>query len=170
MLEVIKMNKKHPFEAFRIPEDGVVDLVELSSWLGDNGINMSSIKPGDYIIKDMNRRVSRVSIIDEETLYNSYDIKEDIEKIKVITLTSKIESNLDLKGDILHYTGVPCSKCGRGRVELYANGEQRCEKCGWNLTKGEYEPFELIVDTVRDNLMKSIGNNLQLENKDVLNV
>ena len=170
MLEVIKMNKKHPFEAFRIPEDGIVDLVELSSWLGNNGVNMSSIKPGHYIIKDMDVRSSRVSIIDEETLYNSYDIKEDIEKIKVITLTSKIESNLDLKGDILHYTGVPCSKCGRGRVELYANGEQRCEKCDWNLTKGEYEPFELIVDTVRDNLMKSIGNNLQLENKDGLNV
>ena len=170
MLEVIKMNKKHPFEAFRIPEDGVVDLVELSSWLGNNGVNMSSIKPGHYIIKDMDIRSSRVSIIDEETLYNSYDIKEDIEKIKVITLTSKIESNLDLKGEILHYTGAPCSNCGRGRVELYANGEQRCEKCDWNLTKGEYEPFELIVDTVRDNLMKSIGNNLQLENKDVLNV
>ena len=144
MLEVIKMNKKHPFEAFRIPEDGIVDLVELSSWLGDNGINMSSIKPGHYIVKDMDVRSSRVSIIDEETLYNSYDIKEDIEKIKVITLTSKIESNLDLKGDILHYTGAPCSNCGRGRVELYANGEQRCEKCDWNLTKGEYEPFELI--------------------------
>lgn len=170
MLEVIKMNKKHPFEAFRIPDDGVVDLVAISNWLGDNGINMKSIKAGHYIIKDMDIRSSRVSIIDEETLYNSYDIKEDIAKIKDITLTSKIESNLDLKGDILHYTGAPCSNCGRGRVELYANGEQRCEKCDWNLTKGEYEPFGLIVDTVRDNLMKSIGNNLQLENKDVLNV
>ena len=53
MLEVIKMNKKHPFEAFRIPEDGIVDLVELSSWVGNNEINMSSIKPGHYIIKDM---------------------------------------------------------------------------------------------------------------------
>ena len=144
MLEVIKMNKKHPFEAFRIPEDGVVDLVELSSWLGNNGVNMSSIKPGHYIIKDMDVRSSRVSIIDEETLYNSYDIKEDIEKIMDVTVTSKMESNLDLKGDILHYTGAPCSNCGRGRVELYANGEQRCEKCDWNLTKGEYEPFELI--------------------------
>lgn len=144
MLEVIKMNKKHPFEAFRIPEDGDVNLIELSSWLGNNGVNMSSIKPGHYIIKDMDIRSSRVSIIDEETLYNSYDIKEDIEKIKDITLTSKIESNLDLKGDILHYTGAPCSNCGRGRVELYENGEQRCEKCDWNLTKGEYEPFELI--------------------------
>ena len=127
-------------------------------------------KPGDYIIKDMNRRVSRISIIDEETLYRSYDIKEDIEKIMDIPVTSKMKSNLDLKGDFLHYIGAPCSNCGRGRVELYANGEQRCEKCDWNLTKGEYEPFELIVDTVRDNLMKSIGNNLQLENKDVLNV
>lgn len=77
MLEVIKMNKKHPFEAFRIPEDGVVDLLAISSWLGDNGINMSSIKPGYYIVKDMNRKVSRISIIDEETLYNSYDIKKE---------------------------------------------------------------------------------------------
>ena len=77
MLEVIKMNKKNPFEAFRIPEDGVVDLVAISSWLGDNGINMRSIKPGHYIVKDMNSKSSRVSIIDEETLYNSYDIKKD---------------------------------------------------------------------------------------------
>ena len=128
MLEVIKMNKKHPFEAFRIPEDGVVDLVELSSWLGNNGVNMSSIKPGHYIIKDMDIRSSRVSIIDEETLYNSYYIKEDIEKIKDIALTSKMKSNLDLKGDFLHYTGAPCSNCGRGRVELYANGEQQYSK------------------------------------------
>ena len=74
MLEVIKMNKKQPFEAFRIPEDGVVDLVELFSWLGYNRINMKSIKPGHYIIKDMDVRSSRVSIIDEETLYNSYYI------------------------------------------------------------------------------------------------
>ena len=43
MLEVIKMNKKQPFEAFKIPEDGIVDLVAISSWLGDNGINMRSI-------------------------------------------------------------------------------------------------------------------------------
>ena len=140
MLEVIKMNKKHPFEAFRIPEDGVVDLLAISNWLGNNGINMSSIKPGHYIIKDMDIRSSRVSIIDEETLYNSYDI----EKIMGVTVTSKMKSNLDLKGDILHYTGAPCSICGRGRVELYENGEQRCERCDWNLTKGKYEPFELI--------------------------
>ena len=152
MLEVIKMNKKHPFEAFRIPEDGVVDLVELSSWLGDNGINMKSIKPGHYIIKDMAVRSSRVSIIDEETLYNSYDIGENIEKIKDIVLASKMNSNLDLKGDFLHYTGAPCSNCGRGRVEVYANGEQRCDDCYWNLTKGEYEPFELIDTNDAKNL------------------
>ena len=144
MLEVIKMNKKHPFEAFRIPEDGVVDLVGLSSWIGNNGVNMSSIKPGHYIIKDMDDRSSRVSIIDEETLYNSYDIEEDIEKIKDIALASKMNSNLDLKGGFLHYTGAHCSNCGRGRVEVYANGEQRCDDCYWNLTKGEYEPFKMI--------------------------
>ena len=165
MLEVIKMNKKNPFEAFKIPEDGVVDLVELSSWLGDNGINMSSIKPGDYIVKDMNVRSSRVTIIDEETLYRSYDIKEDIEKIMDITVTSKMKSNLDLKGDILHYTGAPCSNCGRGRVEIYANGEQRCDDCYWNLTKGEYEPFELI-DT--HNVKKS--SQPEVENNDGPNV
>ena len=152
MLEVIKMNKKQPFEAFKIPEDGVVDLIAISSWLGDNGINMKSIKPGHYIIKDMAVRSSRVSIIDEETLYNSYDIKEDIEKIKDIALTSKMNSNLDLKGGFLHYTGAPCSNCGRGRVELYANGEQRCDDCCWNLTKGEYEPFELIDTNDAKNL------------------
>ena len=146
------MNKKNPFEAYRIPEDGIVDLVELSSWLGDNGINMKSIKPGHYIIKDMAVRSSRVSIIDEETLYNSYDIKEDIEKIKDIALASKMNSNLDLKGGFLHYTGAPCSNCGRGRVEVYANGEQRCDDCYWNLTKGEYEPFELIDTNDAKNL------------------
>ena len=164
MLEVIKMNKKNPFEAFRIPEDGVVDLIAISNWLGDNGINMKSIKPGHYIIKDMHIRSSRVSIIDEETLYNSYDIKEDIEKIKDIALTSKIESNLDLKGGFLHYIGAPCSNCGRGRVELYANGEQRCDDCYWNLTKGEYEPFKLI-DTHDVKKSSQPG-----ENKDGLNV
>ena len=91
MLEVIKMNKKHPFEAFRIPEDGIVDLVELSSWVGNNGINMSSIKPGHYIIKDMDVRSSRVSIIDEETLYNSYDIGEK----------SWLDNTLEIKGEFL---------------------------------------------------------------------
>ena len=90
MLEVIKMNKKQPFEAFKIPEDGVVDLIAISNWLGDNGINMKSIKPGHYIIKDMDVRSSRVSIIDEETLYNSYDIKGK----------SWIDTDLDLKGEL----------------------------------------------------------------------
>ena len=164
MLEVIKMNKKHPFEAFRIPEDGVVDLLEFSRWLGNHGVNMNYIKPGYYIIKDMDVISSRVSIIDEETLYNSYDIKEDIEKIKDIALTSKMKSNLDLKGDFLHYTGAPCSNCGRGRVELYANGEQRCDDCYWNLTKREYEPFELSDE---NDVKKS---SQPVENKDSLNV
>ena len=91
MLYIIKMNKKNPFEAFRIPEDGVVDLVELSSWLGDNGINMSSIKPGHYIVKDMGRKVSRISIIDEETLYRSYDIGEK----------SWLDNTLEIKGEFL---------------------------------------------------------------------
>ena len=144
MLNIIKINKKQPFEAFRIPEDGVVDLVEFYIWLGDNRINRHSIKPGHYIVKDMDVRSSRVSIIDEETLNRSYDIKEDTEKIMDKTVSSKMKSNLDLKGEILYRNGVPCSNCGRGRVEVYANGEQRCDDCYWNLTKGEYEPFELI--------------------------
>lgn len=55
-----------------------------------------------------------------------------------------MKSNLDLKGNFLHYTGLPCPNCGRNRVELYENGEERCEKCDWNLTKGEYEPFEWV--------------------------
>ena len=150
MLEVIKMNKKKPFEAFRIPDDGVVDLVELSSWLGDNGINMSSIKPGHYIVKDINVRSSRVTIIDEKTLYNSYYIKEDIEKIKVITLNSKIESNLDLKGDIIHRNVAQCPNCYCNSVDLYENSEKRCGICTWNLTKGKYEPFELIDENKED--------------------
>ena len=164
MLEVIKMNKKQPFEAFKIPEDGVVDLIAISNWLDGSGINMADIKPGYYIIKDMHSKTSRVSVFDEETLHRFYDIKEDIEKIKDIALTSKIESNLDLKGGFLHYIGAPCSNCGRGRVELYANGEQRCDDCYWNLTKGEYEPFKLI-DT--HDVKKS---SQPVENKDGLNV
>lgn len=90
MLEVIKMNKKQPFEAFKIPEDGDVNLIAISSWLGDNGINMRSIKPGHYIVKDMNSKSSRVSIIDEETLNNYYDIKGK----------SWIDTDLDLKGEL----------------------------------------------------------------------
>ena len=61
---------------------------------------------------------------------------------------SLFKSNLDLKGELLHYTGAPCPNCGRDRVELYENGEERCEKCDWNLTKGEYEPFEWIDEEV----------------------
>ena len=140
MLNIIKMNKKQPFEAFRIPEDGIVDLVELSSWVGNNGINISSIKPGHYIVKDMDVRSSRVSIIDEETLYNSYDIEEKIIDEKV---SSKIPSNLDLKGKFLLHNGAYCPSCYCNSVELYENGEKRCTICAWNLTKGEHEPFKL---------------------------
>ena len=147
MLNIIKMNKKQPFEAFRIPEDGVVDFVELSSWLGDNGINMRSIKPGHYIIKDMSSISSRVPIIDEETLSRSYDIKE---KIMDKTVSSKMKSNLDLKGDILHRNVAQCPNCYCNSVDLYENGEKRCAICTWNLTKGKYEPFELIDENKED--------------------
>lgn len=76
MLDIIKMNKKQPFEAFKIPEDGVVNLFAISNWLGGSGINMGDIKPGYYIIKDMHSKTSRVSVLDEETLNRFYDIKE----------------------------------------------------------------------------------------------
>ncbi len=76
MLSIIKMNKKQPFEAFEIPEDGNVNLFEISKWLDGSGINMGDIKPGYYIIKDMHVKTSRVSVIDEETLNRFYDIKE----------------------------------------------------------------------------------------------
>ena len=76
MLDIIKMNKKQPFEAFKIPEDGVVNLFAISNWLGGSGINMGDIKPGYYIIKDMHSTTSRVSVVDEETLNRFYDIKE----------------------------------------------------------------------------------------------
>ena len=80
MLDIIKMNKKQPFEAFKIPEDGVVNLFAISNWLGDSGINMGDIKPGYYIIKDMHATTSRVSVIDEEMLNRFYDIKEDVKE------------------------------------------------------------------------------------------
>lgn len=77
MLDIIKMNKKQPFEAFKIPEDGVVNLFAISTWLDGSGINMSDIKPGYYIIKDMHAKMSRVSVLDEETLNRFYDVKEE---------------------------------------------------------------------------------------------
>lgn len=77
MLDIIKMNKKQPFEAFKIPEDGIVNLFEISNWLDGSGINMSDIKPGYYIIKDMHAKTSRVSVLDEETLNRFYDVKEE---------------------------------------------------------------------------------------------
>lgn len=77
MLDIIKMNKKQPFEAFKIPEDGVVDLFAISNWLDGRGINMGDIKPGYYIIKDMHSKTSRVSVLDEENLHRFYDVKEE---------------------------------------------------------------------------------------------
>lgn len=77
MLDIIKMNKKQPFEAFKIPEDGIVNLFEISNWLDGSGINMSDIKPGYYIIKDMHAKTSSVSVLDEETLNRFYDVKEE---------------------------------------------------------------------------------------------
>ena len=88
MLNIIKMNKKQPFEAFKIPEDGVVNLFAISNWLGGSGINMGDIKPGYYIIKDMHSTISRVSVIDEETLNRFYDIKEDVKERNLTGVSS----------------------------------------------------------------------------------
>ena len=82
MLEVIKMNKKQPFEAFKIPEDGVVDLIAISNWLDGSGINMADIKPGYYIIKDMRSKTSRVSVFDEETLHRFYDVEKSSQPVE----------------------------------------------------------------------------------------
>lgn len=46
-------------------------------------------------------------------------------------------------GDFLYHNGAYCPSCYCNSVELYENGEKRCTICAWNLTKGEYEPFEL---------------------------
>ncbi|MEK4493979.1 hypothetical protein NYE44_30470 [Paenibacillus sp. FSL L8-0493] len=43
------------------------------------------------------------------------------------------------KGKEIGYTGEECGKCGRVRVMLFENGDQVCEKCGWNETKQIYE-------------------------------
>ena len=88
MLDIIKMNKKQPFEAFKIPEDGVVNLFAISNWLGGSGINMGDIKPGYYIIKDMHSTTSRVSVVDEETLNRFYDIKEDVKERNLTGVSS----------------------------------------------------------------------------------
>ena len=88
MLDIIKMNKKQPFEAFKIPEDGVVNLFAISNWLGGSGINMGDIKPGYYIIKDMHATMSRVYVVDEETLNRFYDIKEDVKERNLTGVSS----------------------------------------------------------------------------------
>lgn len=50
---------------------------------------------------------------------------------------------MDKWGNCLAYTGEPCEKCGRYRVERYENGKEVCEKCGWCPQNNEY------VDTER---------------------
>ena len=51
--------------------------------------------------------------------------------------------NKKQSGDFLYHNGSYCPSCYCNSVELYENGEKRCTICAWNLTKGEYEPFEL---------------------------
>lgn len=36
------------------------------------------------------------------------------------------------------YDGTDCTKCGRQRVEKYANGRRVCEKCMWDQEAGDY--------------------------------
>lgn len=62
-----------------------------------------------------------------------------------------MKSNLDLKGNLIGYISNPCPNCGRIRVEKYENGELRCEKCEWDLTKNEYEPFEWVEESEDEN-------------------
>lgn len=36
------------------------------------------------------------------------------------------------RGKYLGYSEKPCNNCGRVRVERYENGDEICEKCGWD--------------------------------------
>ena len=40
----------------------------------------------------------------------------------------------------LGYTGTPCPKCGRYRLEAYEGGGQRCQKCEWCPQLDRYIP------------------------------
>lgn len=46
----------------------------------------------------------------------------------------------------VEYTGEPCEKCGRVRVEVYTNGDLICEKCEWNATTKERESLDDLFD------------------------
>lgn len=38
------------------------------------------------------------------------------------------------------YTGEDCPNCGRNRLLIGDDGKTRCEKCGWCMEDGKYDP------------------------------
>lgn len=46
-------------------------------------------------------------------------------------------------GKCYGYCNKPCPNCGRLRLEVYENGKQVCEKCGWCPQNNDYvDPYE----------------------------
>lgn len=43
-------------------------------------------------------------------------------------------------GSYIKYTGQPCPKCGRYRLELYTSGLSICEKCLYCVEEQRYIP------------------------------
>lgn len=43
------------------------------------------------------------------------------------------------RGKLIGYIADECTVCGRIRVETWENGDQVCEKCGWNQKEKCYE-------------------------------
>ena len=47
-------------------------------------------------------------------------------------------------GKCLGYSGEPCPKCGRVRLERYEDGHDVCEKCMWSPQENRYVTDEDI--------------------------
>ena len=43
------------------------------------------------------------------------------------------------RGKYIGYIDKECSNCKRNRVERWENGDEICEKCGWNQKTKEYD-------------------------------
>jgi len=43
------------------------------------------------------------------------------------------------RGQWICYTGKPCKKCKRNRVDVWENGDNICEKCSYNQKTDEFE-------------------------------
>lgn len=54
----------------------------------------------------------------------------------------------------LGYTGTPCTNCGRYRLERYANGKERCEKCEWCPQEQRYVDWKETVDIEENEVLK----------------